>query len=154
MTDQHSYTLELKWRGKTDDPHTYDRSYIITGNGKTQIAGSADSFSRGDPNKWNPEEMLLGSLGSCYMLWYLYLCAASKIIVTEYQDQPTAILNIDSEGTGAFTGATLNPHVVITDSSRIDEARALESQAHKKCFIVNSINFEVKVNSQIKTQTL
>ncbi len=152
MANQHTYTLNLMWRGKTDDPRTYDRSYILSGNGKTEIAGSADAWSRGDAKKWNPEEMLLASMASCHMLWYLYLCTSAKIVVTEYQDHPTGILNINPEGKSSFAEATLTPQIVITDPSRIEDAIALQKQAHDKCFIINSVNFEVKLNPQVKAQ--
>lgn len=150
MTDQHSYTLDLMWTGKTDDPRTYDRSYILSANEKTEIAGSADPSSRGDPKKWNPEELLLASLASCHMLWYLFLCASSKIVVLEYQDHPTGILNINPTGKSAFVGATLTPRIVIADPNRIEDAIALQQQAHAKCYIINSVNFEVKINAQVK----
>lgn len=154
MANQHSYTLDLKWNGnKNDDPRTYDRSFILSANGKTEIMGSADSFSRGDAKRWNPEEMLLASLSSCHMLWYLYLCSTSKIIVTSYQDHPTGILNIDPNGISRFIEATLNPQIVIADSTRHEEALSLQQQAHDKCYIVNSVNFEVKVKPQVILQT-
>ncbi len=149
MTNQHAYALDLSWTGKTEDPRTYDRSYILSGNGKTEIAGSADPASRGDTTKWNPEEMLLASLASCHMLWYLYLCAAAKIVVIEYKDHPTGILNIDPNGKSAFAEAALNPQIVITDPSRIADAIALQQQAHDKCYIINSVNFAVKENVQV-----
>ncbi len=152
MANQRSYTLALMWKGKTEDPRTYDRSFILSGNGKTEIAGSADPSSRGDSKKWNPEEMLLASLASCNMLWYLYLCAAAKIVVIEYQDHPIGILNTNPNGKSAFVEATLNPQIVITDPNRIEDAIALQQQAHAKCYIINSVNFEVKVNAQVKAE--
>ncbi len=29
MVNQHFYALELMWKGKTEGPHTYDRSHIL-----------------------------------------------------------------------------------------------------------------------------
>lgn len=145
---QHSYNINVKWNGRTEDPKTYDRSYTIYAEGK-EISGSADPSSKGDSAKWNPEEMLLASLGSCHMLWYLYLCATAKIVVTKYEDSPTGILQIDPKGKSSFSEVTLNPKIVITDASRIEEAIALQKKAHDKCYIVNSVNFEVKLNPHV-----
>lgn len=145
---QHSYTLDLKWTGKTENL-SYDRTFTVTGKDKTPMSGSADPASRGDPKKWNPEELLLASLSSCHMLWYLYLCASAKITVTEYQDHPTGILNINPNGKSSFSEVTLNPKIVITDSNQIEQALALQKQAHDKCYIVNSVNFEVKLNPAV-----
>lgn len=151
MANKHSYTIELSWKGRTETPRSYDRSHILTAKDKPDIAASADPSSLGDPKKWNPEEMLLGSLASCHMLWYLYLCAASNIVVTSYRDAPTGTLEIDPEGKSGFTKAALNPQVVITDPSRIKDAQALQQKAHDKCFIVNSISFPVEVNTTVTT---
>lgn len=149
MVIKHSYTLELSWKGSTDAPRNYDRSHTLKAEGKPEIAASADPSSLGDPKKWNPEEMLLGSLASCHMLWYLYLCSVSKIVVTSYRDLPTGSLEIDPEGKSRFTHAMLSPQVVITDSSRIEDAQALQQKAHEKCFIVNSVNFPVEVDTTV-----
>jgi organic hydroperoxide reductase OsmC/OhrA len=68
-------------------------------------------------------------------------------VVTAYIDEPTAILEIGSAGKGFFKEATLHPRITITDPSKIKDAEALHEDAHKKCFIANSINFPVKVDA-------
>ncbi len=149
MPIQHTYTLNLQWNGNNADIRTYDRSFSVSSAGKTEISGSADASSKGDPKKWNPEELLLSSLASCHMLWYLYLCSQAKIIVTSYHDEPTGILSVDPHGKSHFLEATLQPKITLADSSRKEEALALQAQAHDKCYIVNSVNFEVKLNPSI-----
>lgn len=148
---EHAFTLDLSWTGRTEDPRSFDRSFVLSGQGKENIAGSAEPLSLGDPNKWNPEELLLASLASCHMLWYLYLCSAAKIVVTQYSDQPSGALKKGK--LAAFAEATLNPQVILTDPSRIEEATALHKQAHEKCLIANSINFEVKVMPQVTARS-
>jgi organic hydroperoxide reductase OsmC/OhrA len=150
MSQEHTYTVGLSWKGTNEDPKTYDRSFILSAPGKEPISGASDPASLGDPKKWNPEEMLLCSLSSCHMLWYLYLCSLAKIIVTEYRDKPTGILTIEPRGKSRFIEATMNPEIVITDPSRAEEALALHENAHEKCYIVNSVNFEVKINPKVK----
>lgn len=150
MANESAYTLNIKWSGKTDDPRTFDRSFLVTAQGKTAIAGSSDPRSHGDAAKWNPEELLLSSLASCFMLWYLYLCAGKKIIVTEYQDHPTGKIDQNAQGKRAFVEAVLSPQIVISDAARIQDAMALLPEAHEKCFIANSVNFEVKTNPHIR----
>lgn len=149
MASESSYTLNLKWSGKTDDPRTYDRSFLLSAEGREAIAGSAEPGSRGDATKWNPEELLLSSLASCNMLWYLYLCATAKIVVLEYEDQPTGKVGVNANGKRAFVEASLNPKIVISDPAQKEKALALLQEAHEKCFIVHSVNFEVKVNPQM-----
>jgi len=79
MSKMLNYEISLTWTGNkgqgTSDYTIYERSYSLGGKGKPLIAGSSDPKFRGDETKWNPEEMLLASIASCHMLWYLHFCA-------------------------------------------------------------------------------
>jgi organic hydroperoxide reductase OsmC/OhrA len=86
----HRYQVQVLWTGNTgqgtDNYKSYERSHKITVEGKPAILGSSDPAFRGDKSKHNPEELLLASLSSCHMLWYLHLCAEASIVVTDYFD--------------------------------------------------------------------
>ena len=88
----HHYELALKWTGNkgegTSSYRSYSRDYTISFDGKAEIPGSSDPSFRGDQSRYNPEELLLASLSSCHMLWFLHLCADHGIVVTAYTDQP------------------------------------------------------------------
>ncbi|ACU02679.1 MULTISPECIES: OsmC family protein [Pedobacter] len=148
MAKVHQYQATLTWAGNkgsgTMDYRSYDRSYIISIANKPDILGSSDSAFLGDKTKHNPEDLLLASLSSCHMLWYLHLCSQQEIIVMEYKDTPIGSMLEKPDGSGHFTEVTLNPVVVITDASQIEKANALHEQANKMCFIANSCNFPIK----------
>lgn len=80
------------------------------------------------------------------MLWYLHLCSIHKIIVTEYLDNATGIMEEVRNGSGKFTKVTLNPEVKITDSRMISKANELHAEANKMCYIANSCNFKIGHN--------
>ena len=156
MAKKHNYSLNIKWTGNKGEGTTrydaYDRSYIISGENKVDILGSADAPFRGDITKYNPEDLLLASLSSCHMLWYFHLCADAGIIVTDYIDNPTGILVQNETGSGSFSEVTLNPIVTVSDSSMIEKANQLHEKANQFCFIANSVNFKVKHNPTCKVQ--
>lgn len=56
----------------------------------------------------------------------------------------------DRSGGGKFSMVTLNPTLILRDINMsaytIDEIHA---QAHKLCFIANSLNFKIDINSKI-----
>jgi len=153
MGKEHSYQLLVEWTGNTGqgttDYRSYERSHRITVPGKPDLQGSAEPLFRGDASKWNPEELLLASLSACHMLWYLHLCSVHKIIVTEYQDQPFALFEVEPSGDGKIKEATLHPKILITTAEKIEEAKRLHEEAHKKCFIAKAVNFPIKINSII-----
>lgn len=146
----HRYEVEVTWTGNTGSGTSgyrdYARDHDVTGvdmSGKPPIPGSADPAFRGDPQRWNPEELLVVSLSQCHMLWYLALCAKAGIVVTAYSDRPEGTMSENAEGSGVFTNATLRPQVTITDPERVGEATELHHEAHRMCFIANSVNFPV-----------
>lgn len=146
---EHEYSITVKWTGNkgqgTKNYQAYERSHTISAKDKPDVLGTSDPAFRGDPKKWNPEELFLSSLSTCHMLWYLHICSTHKIVVTEYTDNPIGIMEVESSGAGAFTKVTLNPTIVITDASRIADAEKLHQEAHEKCFIANSVNFPIEI---------
>lgn len=143
----HSYQIALRWTGNNDQGtknyRTYDRSYEIEVGGKPVILGSADPAFRGDRTKYNPEELLIASLSSCHMLWYLHLCADAGIIVIRYSDRPVGKMCETEDGSGRFTEVILQPEITIAAESSLEQAKQLHYKAHEFCFIANSVNFPV-----------
>ena len=143
----HKYQLAVSWTGNlgtgTSTYRAYNRNHEITAPGKSApIQGSADPVFRGDPTRYNPEELLVTALSACHMLSYLHLCAAAGIVVTAYSDEATGAM-AEKDGSAQFTEVTLHPKVTITDAARIDEATNLHHRAHELCFIARSVNFPV-----------
>lgn len=151
MNKRHNYFVHLKWTGNkgmgTADYKTFDRDHIISSENKAPIYGSSDAAFRGDPHKYNPEELLLSSLSACHMLWYLHLCAVSKVVVTSYLDSPHGIMVEEANGKGYFTEVILNPRVTVAEKSMVPQAIEMHKQASTYCFIANSVNFSVRYDA-------
>lgn len=147
MQKQHHYNTVIKWTGNrgagTAGYRSYDRSHVLSISNKADIACSSDPAFLGDATKHNPEELLLASLSSCHMLWYLHLCSDAGVIVTAYTDQATGIMEETADGGGRFISVTLFPQVTVSDASMISLANELHRKAHAMCFIANSVNFPV-----------
>lgn len=154
MNGQHQYKLKIKWTGNkgsgTSGYREYDRSHSILIENKVEILGSSDPAFLGDKSKHNPEELLIASLASCHMLWYLHLCAEAGVIVIDYVDSATGILIENHDGGGRFTEVTLHPVVTVTEISMIEKANELHNKANELCFIANSVNFPVRHKAEIK----
>ena len=105
---EHRYQLRVNWRGETRSYESYSRNHTIVIKGKPVIAASADPAFLGDADLPNPEDMLLASLSSCHMLWYLHLCAVKGVVVTAYEDTAEATM-VEGPGGGRFTDVLLAP---------------------------------------------
>lgn len=158
MPGKHQYSLTVKWTGNkgsgTSAYRAYDRSHLILVENKPDILGSSDPAFFGDKTKHNPEELLVASISSCHMLWYLHLCAEAGIIVVDYTDNATGIMTETSNGGGKFKEVTLYTIVTVTEESMREKADQLHQKANELCFIANSVNFPVyhKATTKISMQ--
>jgi organic hydroperoxide reductase OsmC/OhrA len=154
MSKTHRYLVTVEWTGNTgsgtSDYRGYERRHEICGNpGKPPIPGSSDAAFRGDPSRWNPEELLVASLSACHKLWYLHLCSEAGIAVLAYIDHAEGVMEESADGSGQFRHVTLRPTVTVARGADVAVACALHDQAHAKCFIANSVNFPVQHEPKI-----
>jgi organic hydroperoxide reductase OsmC/OhrA len=123
----------------------YSRNHELLGEGKgMSIAGSSDPVFRGDRSRYNPEELLVGALSACHMLWVLHLSADAGIVITEYSDEATGEMIEREDGSGEFTRVVLRPRMSITDAGRMAEAVAIHHRAHQVCALARSVKFAVE----------
>jgi organic hydroperoxide reductase OsmC/OhrA len=152
----HTYQLNVSWTGNTgsgtSDYRAYERAHEIRGAGKPVLYGSSDSAFRGDPTRYNPEELLVASLSACHMLWFLHLCAEHGIVVTAYTDQPGGRMEETPDGGGHFVEVVLRPEVTVKAGVDASVAADLHERAHALCFIANSMNFPVRCESTLRAE--
>ncbi len=152
MPHPHRYRATLVWTGAaangTRDYPDYSRDYRIDVAGKPPLAGSADASFLGDGTRHNPEDLLVGALSACHLLWYLHLCADNGLVVTAYEDRAEGMM-VTEPGAGRFTDVVLRPCVTIEEGGDAALAIALHDRAHKECFIANSVNFPVRCEPSV-----
>ena len=145
---QHHYPVRMKWTGNTGagtrEYRGYERAHEYSVDGKPIIPGSSDPNFRGDRTRYNPEELLVMSLSSCHMLWYLHLCAERKIVVVDYVDEAVGLMMETADTGGHFVEVTLRPVVMLAAGSDVALAESLHDRAHHLCFVANSVNFPVR----------
>lgn len=148
MAKEHHYVTQLRWTGNrgegTSNYRAYDRDHVLSTNGKPEIPGSSDPSFRGNPQRYNPEELLVASLSSCHMLWYLHLCAVNGVVVVSYEDRAEGVMAETADGGGHFTLVVLRPVVTVTTAAMVEKAKELHHGANQLCFIANSVNFPVR----------
>jgi len=154
MARTHRYSVTVEWTGNTGTGTSGYRSYerrheISAGPGKPAIPGSSDPAFRGDPARWNPEELFVASLSACHKLWYLHLCADAGIVVLKYVDRAEGVMEEAADGSGHFTEVVLHPQVTVAAGTDLEKALDLHDTAHRKCFIARSVNFLVRHSPEI-----
>lgn len=147
MSKEHGYTSLIYWTGNrgegTRSYRSYDRTWEIRTPGKPPVSCSNDPLLGGNPALHNPEDLLLSSLASCHMLWYLHLASDAGIAVMGYEDAPEAMGETEPSGAGRFLRAVLKPVITVPKGTDLATADAIHHEIHKVCFIARSVNFPV-----------
>jgi organic hydroperoxide reductase OsmC/OhrA len=136
MTKHHA---RITWRGDKDDLRAHEIEL-----GDQTLPGSCSAHWGGDPGKADPEELFVASLSACHMLWFLDFARRARHRVLSYDDEPEGTLD-----GSRFTEVVLQPCVVFEGDVSEDALERLHDQAHKACFIANSVSCAVKVEPHL-----
>ena len=146
------HTATIHWeRGDTEFTYeTYSRNHTVTFPNGHVIESSAAADFMGDPDKVDPEEMLVAALSNCHMLTFLALAAKKRLVVARYADHASGELGKLDSGKMAVTAITLRHDVAFggdqpPDPETID---AMHHKAHDHCFIANSVNCDIRVEAK------
>lgn len=147
MSFKHLFKAQLNWFTRVEHQasiaKTYTKSHTVALAGKPDLNVSAAKAFKGDPQLYNPEDLLLSSIVSCHMMSYLYVCKQNGIEVEAYFDDAEATLEVLDNGSGRFIEVRLYPQVKITQTEKINLAIDLHKKANELCFIANSCNFPI-----------
>jgi organic hydroperoxide reductase OsmC/OhrA len=148
MGRTHSYELTVTWTGNrgtgTSGYREYGRGHEVSAPGLPTLPGSSDPVFRGEPDRWNPEQLLVASLAQCHMLVYLHMCVNAGVVVVGYTGTAAGQMVETPDGGGHFTEVVLRPEVTVADADMVERATEAHDAAHRLCFIANSVNFPVR----------
>lgn len=118
--------------------------------GGADVAGSSSPsvvpVPLSDPAAVDPEEAFIASLSGCHMLWFLSLAAKQQFRVDSYDDAATGRMARNDDGRYYMSEVTLKPRVVFSGfhiPTRHD-VDTLHHEAHRECFIANSVRTTVR----------
>ena len=150
MSDTHTYSATLTWEGTTADGYDhYDRTHrVAVPPAKDALTLSADPVFKGDPEKPNPEQLLLAAASSCQLLSFLAYAARSRIEVLAYTDEAEALMPEDDLPM-RITQITLHPRITIGADANVDRVFRLVDKAHEACFIANTLDTEMRIEAEV-----
>jgi len=148
-----AYKAEITWKrnGVVFTDNKYPRAHLWQFDGGAEVPASSSPQvvppPYSDSAAVDPEEAFLASLSSCHMLWFLSIAAKRGFVVDEYIDTAEAYIGKNTGGKTAITMAILRPAVKYSPDAAptADVNRALHHEAHKKCFIANSVTTEIRI---------
>lgn len=147
MSEHHA---SVRWRRTSADftYNTYNRAHEVAfNNGAIVVPGSAAPAFKGDVDRVDPEEALVGSLSACHMLTFLAICARKRLIVDSYEDDAVGVMEKNPQGKLWVSRVTLRPRISFAPGTSPDSAVLAEIHrlSHEECFIANSVKTSVSV---------
>ena len=148
---RHTFAVNLRWRNTRAFDGELVREYSHEGfatiPGHAALVTSAATDFGGDPNLWNPEELLMTAIAQCHLLSFLYIANRDGIEIVDYTDEVEGSMDF-SGGTGAMHSVTLKPLVITeTDPAVIS---AMHEEAKGMCVMRQSVNFPIIVAGDVQ----
>ena len=138
----------IAWSGSTLDP-AYSRSAELSKpGGLASIPVSSLPAHGGLGERWNPEDLLAGTLAHCHMLTFLAIAAKARVEVLGYQDRAEATM-VTEDRVSRVETILLQPTIRVaagTDAAKVEE---LFQKAHKYCVIANSVTSKVDMRPTV-----
>jgi len=129
------HRARVVWAGTKADL----RAHRVELAGET-LLGSTMPENGGDPDRADPEQLFVGSLSSCHMLWFIALARGRRLRVTAYADDPVGTLE-----DGRITRVVLAPLVEFEEDPGAAILAELHHEAHEHCYLAASVNFPIEV---------
>lgn len=149
---RHTFALNLRWRNTRAFDGELVRDYSHEGfatiPGHAALVTSAAPDFGGDPNLWNPEELLMAAIAQCHLLSFLYIAHRDGIDIIDYVDEVEGEMQY-SGGTGAMTSVTLKP--IVTTHAEPALIAAMHEEAKRMCVMRQSVNFPINIVGDVLT---
>ncbi len=147
----HCYHATCHWAGDTAVGYeNYDRTHTSSASpASTELSVSADSAFLGDPQKLNPEQLVVVAASSCQLLSFLAIAARARVQVLEYDDHAEARMPEDDKPL-RLTRIMLRPRIVVGPGVKEERVLRFTEMAHEQCYISNSLSTDVVVEPKVE----
>jgi len=143
---EHRARVHWNRQGRDFTIKEYSREHLWTFEGGSEVRASAAPKFMGDPALVDPEEAFVASLSSCHMLTFLALASRDGFVVDDYEDEAVGYMERNEQKRIAITRVVLSPKITWGgDAPSPEKLDELHANAHKHCFIANSVTTEIAV---------
>ncbi len=150
MNQLHRYHTVVRWEGSTGAGYEgYERTHEVRCEpARDTLTVSADPAFLGDPDRLDPEQLLLAAVTSCQLLSFLAVAARARIDVVAYEDHGEAVMP-EAPTPMAIERIALRPDITIVKGPSLKKVERLVQVAHRECFIANTLRIEPEVVASV-----
>ena len=142
-----------KIKHKTFTYHTYlnwvgNRAGMLHSKGKPEFQVASPPEFKGEDGVWSPEDLFVASVDICTMTTFIAFSQHKNLPLVSYNTHAEGLLEF-TDGKYQFTKIVLWPTIVVETEDAIEPAKKTLEDAHKSCFVSNSIKSTVVVEPHI-----
>lgn len=138
-----TYETYLNWTG--------NRTGKLHSKSKPDFRVSSPPEFKGEKGLWSPEDLFVASVDICTMTTFMAFAQHKNLKVISYHTHAEGMLEY-VDGRYQFTRIILRPIIKVESQEAIEQAREILADAHKGCFVSNSINCEVIIEPKIRCE--
>ncbi len=137
-------------------PHTY--SVAVTANPDDALSVTTEDIPElvvspppqfgGSGDQWSPEDLLVASLASCFVLSFRAIAKVNQFGWSDLRVQASGELHKVDRKT-RFTSMTIRARLTIDAGEGREKAERFLQKAEDSCFISNSLNCDIHLESEI-----
>lgn len=143
---EHKATIHWNREGTEFKQKEYTRDHAWKFEGGSEVRASAAPQYLGNEALVDPEQAFVAALSSCHMLTFLSLAARDGFVVDDYEDQAVGLMERNADKRMAITRVVLRPKITWGgEAPGSEQLDALHENAHKYCFIANSVTTAISV---------
>jgi len=145
-TKAYDFPLSLRWLA--------GRRTMLTVQGKDELeVAPPPEFKGGVEGVWSPEDLLVGSIASCFAVTFLRLADQRGALLRGLDVRASGHVEQRDDGRFGFTEAVL--HVVVDiDSGSEDQVAAAAEIAEQGCLVSCSLDFPVRIDLDVRVAPL
>ncbi len=138
------YETDIEWKGET--------AGVAGGADLPSISVGAPPEFNGKKGRWSPEQLLIASVNSCYMLTLLAIAGISKIPLVSFASAAKGKLEKTAGANYQITEIMLRPKIVVASAKDVDRVSRIIDKAKQNCFVSNSIKSVITVEPELSHQ--
>jgi peroxiredoxin-like protein len=135
------YETEIEWKG--------ERAGKLAAPGLPSVSIGAPPEFSGRAGNWSPEQLLVASVNSCYVLTLVAIAENSKIGLVSLTSSARGKLEKVPGASYQITEITIKPQIVVASAKDVERVSRIVEKAKQNCFVSNSIKSSITLEPEI-----
>jgi peroxiredoxin-like protein len=135
------YPVAVRWE--------HDRLVRAAVEGKTTlVVGPPADYPGGELGVWNPEELLVGAVATCFAITFAALARRAELDVHGLDVHATGHVSRRDDGRFGFVAIELSPRILVEEEC-LARARAIAVAAEQRCLVAAALDVPVHVKPTV-----